>query len=59
LCEALQRRGVLATDTYGSTVRLAPPLVISQPELEQVLDAVAAALADLARRPARRLPARR
>src|SRR5665647_1458961 len=51
---------VLAKDTHGSTVRLAPPLVISQPELEQGLDAVAAALADLGRRPARALirPAR-
>jgi ornithine--oxo-acid transaminase len=54
LCEALQRRGVRAKDTHGSTVRLSPPLVISQPELGQELDAVAASLADLGRRPARR-----
>ena len=27
VCEALMRRGVLAKDTHGSTIRLAPPLV--------------------------------
>jgi len=49
-----------AKSTHGSTVRLAATLVISQPEVEQGLDAVAAALADLGRRPARALttPAR-
>jgi 4-aminobutyrate aminotransferase-like enzyme len=34
-------------DTHGSTVRLAPPLVISQADLEHALDAFAAALRDL------------
>jgi len=29
VCEALMQRGVLAKDTHGSTVRLAPPLVVS------------------------------
>ena len=29
VCEALMARGVLAKDTHGSTIRLAPPLVIS------------------------------
>ncbi len=34
VCEGLMRRGVLAKDTHGSTIRLAPPLVIEQADLE-------------------------
>jgi ornithine--oxo-acid transaminase len=34
LCEGLMRRGILAKDTHGSTIRLAPPLVIERDELE-------------------------
>ncbi|MCJ7709842.1 MAG: ornithine--oxo-acid transaminase, partial [Chloroflexi bacterium] len=30
VCEGLMRRGVLAKDTHGSTIRLAPPLVIER-----------------------------
>ena len=33
VCEALMARGVLAKDTHGSTIRLAPPLVISAEDL--------------------------
>ena len=33
LCEALARRGVLAKDTHGSTIRLSPPLTISEEDL--------------------------
>ena len=33
VCEGLIRRGVLAKDTHGSTIRLAPPLVIEPEEL--------------------------
>ncbi len=33
-CERLAARGVLAKDTHGSTLRLAPPLVISKSDLE-------------------------
>jgi ornithine--oxo-acid transaminase len=32
-CERLAARGVLAKDTHGSTIRLAPPLVIQSDEL--------------------------
>jgi ornithine--oxo-acid transaminase len=38
VCEALAARGVLAKDTHGSTVRLAPPLVIAEEDLEFALD---------------------
>jgi ornithine--oxo-acid transaminase len=42
VCEALMARGVLAKDTHGSTIRLAPPLVISAEDLEWGLDQLAA-----------------
>src|SRR5690348_1926635 len=38
VCEALMRRGVLAKDTYGSTIGLAPPLVISEEDLHWAVD---------------------
>ncbi|WP_309133866.1 ornithine--oxo-acid transaminase [Cellulomonas sp.] len=44
LCERLLARGVLAKDTHGATVRLAPPLTIDAADLDQALDALAAAL---------------
>jgi ornithine--oxo-acid transaminase len=48
VCERLAQRGVLAKDTHGSTIRLAPPLVITEAELDWALDQLAAVLADLA-----------
>jgi ornithine--oxo-acid transaminase len=44
---ALARRHVLAKDTHGSTIRLAPPLVISEDQLERGLDQLELALSDL------------
>jgi ornithine--oxo-acid transaminase len=41
-CEALADRGVLAKDTHGSTIRLAPPLVIGEADLDFALDQVEA-----------------
>jgi ornithine--oxo-acid transaminase len=38
--ERLLEEGVLAKDTHESTLRLAPPLVISQEELEWGLDRI-------------------
>jgi len=43
-CERLAARGVLAKDTHGTTIRLAPPLTISQPDLDWALDQIAAAI---------------
>ncbi len=48
LCEALARRRVLVKDTHGSTIRLAPPIVITEAQLDHGLDQLEAALADLA-----------
>jgi len=33
-CERLMARGVLAKDTHGSTIRLAPPIVIDESEVD-------------------------
>jgi ornithine--oxo-acid transaminase len=38
VCERLAARGVLAKDTHGTTIRLAPPLVITQEDLDWALD---------------------
>jgi len=46
VCKRLMARGVLAKDTHGSTIRLAPPLVISEADLDHALDALAAAIHD-------------
>ena len=32
--ERLAARGVLAKDTHGSTIRLAPPLVVTEQDLD-------------------------
>ncbi len=41
VCEGLLRRGVLAKDTHGSTIRIAPPLVIERSDLEWAIDELA------------------
>jgi ornithine--oxo-acid transaminase len=48
ICERLLAKGVIAKDTHGQTIRLAPPLVITLSELDQALDALEAALAEAA-----------
>jgi ornithine--oxo-acid transaminase len=37
-------RGVLAKDTHGSTIRLAPPIVISEEDLLWAVDRLAEAI---------------
>jgi ornithine--oxo-acid transaminase len=44
--ERLMERGVLAKETHETTVRLAPPLVISETDLDWALDQFEAALSD-------------
>lgn len=39
-CEALKERGVLAKDTHGTVIRLAPPLVITREELDWALERI-------------------
>ena len=38
VCERLAARGVLAKDTHGTTIRLAPPLIIAEEDLDWALD---------------------
>jgi ornithine--oxo-acid transaminase len=45
VCERLVARGVLAKDTHGQTLRLAPPLVTTEAEIHQIADALSGALA--------------
>ena len=47
VCERLMAKGVLAKDTHGSTIRLAPPLVVGKDDLEWAVDQLAEVLAEL------------
>jgi ornithine--oxo-acid transaminase len=47
VCERLAERGVLAKDTHGSTIRLAPPLVVDEQDLGWGLDQLEAVVANL------------
>lgn len=49
VCERLMAHGVLAKDTHGSTLRLAPPLVVQPGELDLAVGALADSLDELAR----------
>jgi len=40
-CEALMARGILAKETHHQVIRFAPPLVVSQEELEEALPVIA------------------
>src|SRR3954452_807937 len=46
LCERMLAKGVLVKDTHGSTVRLAPPLVIGDSDLDWMTDALAEVIAE-------------
>lgn len=43
-CELLLDRGVLAKDTHGSTLRLAPPLTVTHADLDWAVDQLATVL---------------
>ncbi|UQD75341.1 ornithine--oxo-acid transaminase [Bradyrhizobium japonicum] len=43
-CEALQGKGILAKDTHGHTIRIAPPLVITGDEVDWALEQFATTL---------------
>lgn len=48
ISERLLAKGVIAKDTHGQTLRLAPPLVITAEELDQALQALSEALTEAA-----------
>jgi ornithine--oxo-acid transaminase len=43
-CEALQDRGILAKDTHQHTIRIAPPLVITNDQVDWALERIEATL---------------
>ena len=43
-CERLAERGILAKDTHGSTLRLAPPLIIDKDDIDVAVAALRAVL---------------
>lgn len=47
VCERLMARGVLAKDTHGSTIRLAPPIVVTEADLDFAVDQLDAVLNEL------------
>jgi len=47
VCERLMARGILVKDTHGSTIRFAPPIVVSLEDLDLAVDALTEVLAEL------------
>jgi len=47
-CEELQNRGLLCKETHEHVIRIAPPLMITEEELEWALDKATAVLTELA-----------
>ncbi len=48
ICERLLAKGIIAKDTHGQTLRLAPPLVITREELDIAIQALVEALTEAA-----------
>jgi ornithine--oxo-acid transaminase len=46
-CEALKERGILAKDTHGDTIRIAPPLVITADQVDWAVEQFAGVLASI------------
>jgi len=47
VCEKLMAHGVLVKDTHGSTIRFAPPIVVSEQDIDFVLEQLRTVLAEL------------
>lgn len=46
-CERMLERGVIVKDTHASTLRLAPPLVIEERDLDDALDTILGVLGEV------------
>jgi ornithine--oxo-acid transaminase len=49
LCEALMARGILSKETHETVVRLAPPLIITERQLDEALSIISQVLDELSR----------
>jgi len=47
ICELLMQRGLLSKETHETVVRLAPPLIIDQEEIDWAIDQIAEALGEI------------
>ena len=45
MCDSLLEHHVLAKDTHGSTIRLAPPIVCSEDDIDMLVDAIGSVVA--------------
>ena len=52
LCLELKENGLLAKPTHGDKIRLAPPLLISKPQVEECIDLISKSLDKLVNLPA-------
>jgi len=48
ICERLMRHGLLTKETHNTVIRLTPPLIANQADIDFALDAISATLIDLA-----------
>ncbi|MCS6845576.1 MAG: ornithine--oxo-acid transaminase [Caldilineales bacterium] len=48
-CEELARRGILAKETHGTVIRLAPPLIIKREQVDFIADTLEAVFHDIER----------
>ena len=47
MCERLMKHGILTKETNGNVVRFAPPLVVTEHEIDEAVDGVLAALTEI------------
>ena len=47
ICEALQEKGILCKETHTYTIRFAPPLVITKPDIDWAMERIRQVFADL------------
>jgi ornithine--oxo-acid transaminase len=48
ICEALQEKGILCKETHTWTIRFAPPLVITKPDIDWAMERIREVFSDLA-----------
>lgn len=47
ICLALMEQGILAKDTHGTAIRLAPPIVITEEQIDKTVEALRKALSEI------------